>query len=747
MKRTFRHPIRGDRLHPKPSTRAPRHSSWRSDARQPRMRPRKSVNVASIVGSPEEEDSRPSLRLRIVGVTVLVLFGLLVLRLWSLQVIDGKTYAAAVTRNQVRVVSIPAPRGEIVDRNGTVLVSNTSQEEILLSRAEALQDPAIVGMVAALVGQTPAQVKASINNVQYSPYEPVPVAVGVPPATIQYLQTHQSQYPGVSVQTVAQRTYPQGGTTGTQVLGYTGDITSSFLAAHPNQGYTQGSEIGVAGVEAQYEQYLKGVDGRQALSVDASGNVVGTLSTTAPQIGDTLVLNLNNGLQQEVQADLQQQILADRNSTDPVDHLTPKADNGAVIVMNPNNGQVYALASYPSYDLNEWVGGISAANFSALQATGAENDEAIQGLYTPGSTFKLVTATAALQDGLITPTTPYDDTGHYKIPGCPAPGVVSTQGCILNDDPGDSPGEYDVSSALSVSSDSFFYNLGDMFWTDRGQYGDTPIQNEATNYGEGTITGIDLPGEAQGRVDSALVRLKLHAEAPKAFPTTTWYTGDNIEMAFGQGATVLTPIEQAVAYSTFANGGTRYAPQVASEVVDPITGKVVKKLAPQVTAARHHLTGQLGRHAGGLRGRDLEPPRHRLRRLPGLPDLVEPGRQDGHRLQRQGPRAQLVVRGLRPQPQPPVRGAGGHRPRRLRRAGRRTAGARHLRLPGHQPGQPDGHDPDRLQPAEPVGAGHQRAAGHADHDHHHGAGPEGLGHDHDQHDTDAGRLSCAEVVT
>ena len=118
------------------------------------MRPRKSVNVASIVGSPEEEEARPNLRLRIVGVVVLLLFGILVLRLWTLQVVEGKSYAAAVTRNQVRVVSVAAPRGEIVDRDGTVLVSNTPQEEILLSRAEAMQNPAIVGMVAALVGQT-----------------------------------------------------------------------------------------------------------------------------------------------------------------------------------------------------------------------------------------------------------------------------------------------------------------------------------------------------------------------------------------------------------------------------------------------------------------------------------------------------------------------------------------------------------------------------------------------------------------
>ena len=548
------------------------------------MRPRKSVNVASIVGNPEEEESRPNLRLRIVGIAVLLLFGVLVLRLWTLQVVEGKTYAAAVTRNQVRVVSIAAPRGEIVDRNGTVLVSNIPQQEILLSRAEAAQNPGIVGMVAALVGQTPAQVTASINNNQYSPYEPVPVAVGVSTATVQFLQTHQSEYPGVSVQTVAQRTYPQGGTTGTHVIGYVGDITSSYLAAHPNDGYTQGSQIGVSGIEAQYEPYLRGVDGRQALSVDASGTVVGTLSTTAPQIGDTVVLNIDTGLQQAVENDLQQQILADRQTLDTIDKKYPPAINGAVVVMNPQNGQVLAMASSPTYDLNQWVGGISSANFTALQASGAENNYAIEGQYTPGSTFKLVTATAALQSGLIAPGTPFYDSGHYKITGCPAPGVNNDTGCVLSDNPGDGTGTYNVTGALTVSSDAFFYHLGDQFWQERGTFGDTPIQNEATAYGEGTITGIDLPGEAQGRLDSYLTRAKLHAEAPKAFPyAASWFTGDNVEMSFGQGETVLTPIEQAVAYSTFANGGTRYAPQVASQIVDPLTGKVVKKLAPQVT--------------------------------------------------------------------------------------------------------------------------------------------------------------------
>jgi penicillin-binding protein 2 len=288
------------------------------------------------------------------------------------------------------------------------------------------------------------------------------------------------------------------------------------------------------------------------------------------------------------------QIATDRHTPDVDDHnQLPPAVNGAVIVMDPQNGQVLAMASSPTYDVSDWVGGFPTAEYDALNAPCQVNNDttgcpfinyAIDGLYTPGSTFKLITATTALQDGLIAPGYYYDDTGHFKIAGCPAPGVTQDTDCTLSDNPGDPTGEYNVSSALTVSSDAFFYNLGQMFWTDRGTYGDTPIQNEGNEYGEGEYTDIDLPGEAQGRIDSYNTRAKLHQEAPKGFPNPpSWFTGDNIEMAFGQGETVLTPIEQATAYATFANGGTRYAPEVASAIVNPITGKVVKTIAPQVT--------------------------------------------------------------------------------------------------------------------------------------------------------------------
>ena len=250
------------------------------------------------------------------------------------------------------------------------------------------------------------------------------------------------------------------------------------------------------------------------------------------------------------------------------------------------------------------------------------------------------------------------------------------------------------------------------------------------------------------------MRLKLHAEAPKAFPTTTWYTGDNIEMAFGQGATVLTPIEQAVAYSTFANynpatgSGTRYAPQVASEVVDPITGKVVKKLAPQVTG---HVTISPANYAAMLAGFEgVISNRHgtAYEDFQGFPTSWNLAGKTGTASNAPGlePNSWFVAFG--PEPQSPVPGPGGHRPGRLRRRCGGTAGAQHLQLPGYtNPVSSTVTTPTPSSPPSLAAPGHQRPVRDADRDHHDGARPEGRRDHHDQHHPDAGRLSAAEVVT
>jgi penicillin-binding protein 2 len=560
--------------------------TWRAEARQPRMRPRKSVNVASLVGSPEDEPSRPNLRLRVVGGVVIALFLVLGLRLWTLQVVDGKTYAAAVTRNQVRVVSVTPPRGEIVDRDDTVLAGNVPEQEILLSRATALSDPSIVGKVAALVGETPAQVKAAVADSQYSQYAPVPILQNAPMATVEYLDEHEAEYPGVTVQEVSERDYPQnqnsGTDVGTAVLGYVSPISAAELKANPHAGYSQASQYGQSGLENEYERYLRGTPGEDALSVDAKGEVVGTLHTTAPTQGDTVVTNIDLGLQEAVQTALQNDIVADKSTEDPTTKKLPTANDGAAVVMDAQTGAVLAMASYPTYDLDEWLGGISEANYSALSAgcntTSATTgcpliNYAIDGLYTPGSTFKLSTATAALDDGVISANQYVNDTGVYHVP------QKCTSGCTYTDDEASDSGETDLAEALTKSDDYYFYNLGDLFYYSSNPDG---IQKMATQYGLGQPTGIDLPGEDTGQVDSASLRTNQHKEDPSAFPNPGYYVGDNLETAFGQGETLVTPIQQAVAYATFANGGTRYQPQVAADIVSP-SGKVITQFKPKAT--------------------------------------------------------------------------------------------------------------------------------------------------------------------
>jgi len=575
-RRSLRHPIRGDHLYPKPAKGGPRRAGRGTRVRQPRIHQRKNVSVASLVASPEDQPSRPFLRLNIIAMIVLALFGVLVLRLWALQIIDHKNYTAAVNANGIRTVVVPAPRGDIVDRNGTVLVNNQVQEVIVLSRASAAQHPDVIARVAALIGQTPAYVQAQLESVQYSVYQPVPLLQNAPAATVQYLQTNPAEFPGVSVEQMTQRSYPQGGTLAAHMLGYVGDITGQQLAAHPNQGYTPASQIGKSGLESEYEQYLRGVAGKQVLEVNAQGNVVGSLGNTNYQQGDTLVTNIDANLQAVAQQALQADIMADRQTTDPLNGgIHPPATSGAVIVMNVNNGQVLAMSSYPSYDLNQFVGGISQANLNAINAAGAENNNAIQGLYPPGSTFKLVTATAALQTGIYSAGQYLLDTGTFVVPNC-------TSGCAFHDDQGVANGLVDMPLALTESDDYYFYNLGYLFWQNRAKYGDQGIQDVGIQYGLDSPTGIDLPFENVGYINSPTIQRKLYQQDPKGFPNgNIWTVGDNIEMAFGQNAE-LTPLQMATAYATFANGGTRYQPQVAAAVVGP-NGSVVKRIAPRVT--------------------------------------------------------------------------------------------------------------------------------------------------------------------
>ncbi len=536
----------------------------------------KPVGIRDIVASPDEVRARPERRWKIIGGFFIFLFCVILVRLFMLQILDHSASVRAVNANSLRVSAIPATRGVIYDRRGSPLVTNITTTEIRLSRAEAVLFPSIKGALASLTGLSVKQINADLNNVQYDPYQPAPIMDNAPSSVVEFIKLHPSQFPGVSVLNVSRRSYPNGGNVGAQALGYVGPV-GQLTATQLSQGYRTDSTIGKTGIESYYEQFLRGSDGKQTLEVNAKGQILGAMHTIQPKVGNSVVLNIDIGLQKALDNYLATEITSDRARIDPNTGKHPPARNGAAIVLNPNNGQVLAMSSYPSFDLNSFISGLSNAQYKTLLNDGSFNNYAIQGIYTPGSTFKMITATAMLQTGIFSPNALMNDTGSFKVPGC----LEGAHGCVFNDAENKGAGLVNLAQAMAASSDYYFYNLGYLFWSQQRKYGQTPIQDVATLYGLDNYTNIDLPNESGGRVDSPSERIALHNEVPKAFPNTSWYTGDNIEMAFGQGTTAVTPIALANAYATFANGGTRYTPEVAAAIVDA-HGKVIRRYQPRV---------------------------------------------------------------------------------------------------------------------------------------------------------------------
>ncbi|NNN20504.1 MAG: hypothetical protein HKL80_00685, partial [Acidimicrobiales bacterium] len=470
--------------------------------------------------------------------------------------------------------------GLIYDRNGNLLVGNKVILTVTLTRQVAKTDPWIIPKLAATLSITPQQVSAALTNPNYSIYKPVPVEFNVPRSVAMLIEEQSSNFPGVQVTLTTERYYPNGNMLA-QMLGHTGQITGAEMTSPTYQGYAPDAIIGQAGIEESFNSVLEGQNGTTTYEVNALNQVVKTLAVKPAIPGNDLVLPIDLGLQNTLDTALANQINALHSSVDPTTGIHPPATSGAAVVMDVTNGDILAMSSYPSYDPSLWVGGISESNYLNIESPTNGTpalDRVIQGEYTPGSTFKLATATAALNTGLISPYTNINDPGYFQIPG------NCSGKCRFHNAGNEALGSLNIIKALAASDDVFFYTLGYQFYAKAGQYGSTPIQDMANKYGFGEITGISLPGEQSGRVDSLATREALYKAAPKAFNPPGWYTGDNIEMAFGQGETVITPLQLADAYATFANGGTRFAPKIAAAAVTP--NGVLAKSYPSVVKDR-----------------------------------------------------------------------------------------------------------------------------------------------------------------
>ncbi|MDQ1372976.1 MAG: penicillin-binding protein 2 [Actinomycetota bacterium] len=504
------------------------------------------------------------LRLGVLGIVVVSLFAALLARLWYLQVMDSQTFQVEAKTNQVRVVYEQAPRGRILDRNGKVLVDNRGSQTITVDRNQVKDKPEVVGRLAALLNIPLAELRKRMADVRFSPYTPVPVADEVPEETIVYLREHQDEFPGVAAPTRPERAYPNG-SLAAHLLGYVGQTTKEELDARRSQGYREGDEIGKQGVERAYEQDLRGIPGSKRLQVNSAGKVLGPpLQESSPQQGRDLFLTIDLDVQTVAENALAQGLDATRHVYDKASKKDFAAPAGSVVVLDPRDGSIVAMASNPTFDPGQFVNGIKPDVFRALTDPAAHfplNNRATQGLYSAGSTFKLVTSIAAVEAGLIDARTTVLDGGSFRLNKCKG------EKCIFRNAGGVAHGRVNLTRALTVSSDVFYYQLGAQFWNLRSQHGDA-MQDVARRLGLGQKTQIPLSPEAAGRVPDPTTRRRLHDQNPAAFPNGDWRTGDNINLAIGQGEMAVTPLQLATAYATFANGGSVWEPRVVDKVVD-----------------------------------------------------------------------------------------------------------------------------------------------------------------------------------
>jgi penicillin-binding protein 2 len=540
----------------------------------------------------------PRLRLSMMAVVAMALFVSLFARLYDLQVVGSSDYRLQAEANRVRTVQVEAPRGRILDRNGKVLVDNRVAVVVAIDRnafgdltkpAQAsLLQRLTVELTAAGHAISPDEITQRLGDRRYSRYAPVPVATDVPEELKIYLDEHADEYPSVVVQRTAVRHYPYG-TLAAHTLGYVGQIDDDELkyvqaAGDTVKPYALNDHIGKEGVERTYEPYLRGTPGLRRIEVDAEGDPVRVISDREPRAGDDLVLSIDVDLQALAEQALQQG-LADARARPPRNGNPPNnATTGATVVEDPNNGQLLALASYPTYDPSAFVDGIDANEWNFLNdpVNGQPlNNWAIQGQWAAGSTYKLFMAYAALHSGLMAPDTIFHDGGGYLIPGC------SGLKCYRSNAGGAAYGSVNISEALTVSSDAFFYNVGAQFWLQRERFGEEGLQNLLAPWGIGDETGVALTGERPGRIPGATWRREF-CEATNC-NDPVWRTGDSVNVGIGQGDVLVTPLQLANGYATFANGGTRYVPQIALRAQAYQTDKVTQEFQPKA-AARVEMT-------------------------------------------------------------------------------------------------------------------------------------------------------------
>jgi penicillin-binding protein 2 len=510
-------------------------------------------------------------RVAVLAALALALFAVLFLRLWALQVLSGDKYLAVANDNRVRKIALDAPRGPILDTHGRVLVDNVTGTRVELWRADLPKTwKAELRELRALSGVTGVSVKtmlAQMNKAGNDPLSPIVVQRGITRAQYFYLSEHETQFPGVHLDDSYLRSYPYQALAA-QILGYVGALTPQQYKAHP-QRYQLTDTIGQAGVESTYDQYLRGKDGVAELTVDAQGRPKGLAVTKiSSTTGDTLRLTIDIRLQRAAERALQYGIQTARNAGQYY------ANGGSLVAMNPYTGAILAMASNPTYEPSIFSTQRSAAKLKTFfnppaSANTPSLNRAIDGTYPPGSTFKPVTALAAMQDHLLSPTESLLCSPDIRLYG-----QLFHNWTPLID-------QYmTLTTAIAESCDTYFYQVGNRFYQQQG----SPLQLWAHRFGLGEYTGVDLGPEAQGDIPTPESYCKEHGgNGTRASCNTldrTWKPGYSIQMAIGQGQVLVTPLQMTRFYAMVANGGKLVTPHVAEDVEEQ-NGTVLRRFGAQ----------------------------------------------------------------------------------------------------------------------------------------------------------------------
>lgn len=561
--------------------------------------------------------TRGRLRLVVVQALVISLFVTLFVRSWYLQVLSGETYQAQAAEQSIRELVVQPARGLIVDDVGRPLVASRTAwvvtvDRTILNKLEDAQRRDLLRRVAVAVDVSYQEIRGrtllcgeegSVSGSCWngSPYQPMPLAQDIPQQVAVGILEQGEDFPGVLVEEQSVRAYPSPyGINAAHLLGYLSPITEDELDEAEGRADTSvhgASVVGRAGLEKQYDTYLRGHPGYRRVAVDSMGRVLGTNGETAGAVGDTLVTSLDARVQAVVEQQLEQTIQMTRRTLDPVTDRNYAADSGAVVVMDATNGRIVAMAGQPTYDPSVWVDGISSKALSRLYSDKAGTPllfRATQGQFAPGSTWKPFMAAGALSNGFDTDT---------RL-NCSSSLRVGNRD-FRNYESG-AYGFIGFDRALQVSCNTFFYRVGYSFWSRFGSDvadvdAKDPLVSTAQMFGFGSETGIDIPGEASGRIADRKWKLAywksnrdyycrvgkkpgndfLHRFAREfCIEGFAYRAGDSVNFAIGQGDTIVTPLQLTRAYAALSNGGTLWEPSVAKAVVDP-EGRVVRRIKPQ----------------------------------------------------------------------------------------------------------------------------------------------------------------------